>query len=249
MTPKNAVILSNVTKQYVLHHEKPTLVEHIITGKNERFTALHDINLTIPYGQKLGIIGSNGSGKTTLLKIIAGITTPTTGTITTNGNIVSLIDIEAGFHPDLTGEQNVFLNGMIMGMSKKEIGKKLDDIIAFSEIGRFIDAPLFTYSSGMILRLGFAVAIHSSPDILLLDEGMDAGDQFFQKKAAARIRLFLRQVKTIIVVSHWMDIIRRNCNRIVILNNGTVTHRGTRRLIRTYERQLHAASSPVSSRL
>lgn len=249
MKTGNAVELHNVTKQYTLHHEKPTLVEHLFHGKHERFTALHGIDLTIKNGQKLGIIGANGSGKTTLLKIIAGITTPTSGTVESRGMLVSLIDIEAGFHPDLTGEQNIYLNGMIMGMTKREIDTRLDDIISFSEIGRFIDAPLFTYSSGMILRLGFAVAVHSKPDILLLDEGMDAGDQFFQKKAAARFRHFLHEVRTIIVVSHWLDIVRKNCDSVIIMNNGEITHRGSRKLISTYERQLNTSHPPVSSRL
>src|SRR3990167_10056105 len=154
------ITLTEVTKSYTIHHEKPTLVEHLINGRNESFNALEDINLEIKKGEKIGIIGPNGSGKTTLLKIIAGITSPTMGIVKTSGMIVSLIDLEAGFHPDLTGEQNIVLNGMLLGMTRAEIAKKHQAIVRFAGIGQFIDAPLYTYSSGMMLRLGFAVAVH-----------------------------------------------------------------------------------------
>src|SRR3990167_6304133 len=155
-----AIQLDYVAKQYVLHHEKPTLVETLFSPKDEVFFALKDISLEVSKGERVGIVGRNGSGKTTLLKIIAGISTPSTGSVTTDGKVVSLIDLEAGFHPDLTGEQNIVLNGMLLGMTRAEIAKKHQAIVRFAGIGQFIDAPLYTYSSGMMLRLGFAVAVH-----------------------------------------------------------------------------------------
>src|SRR3989304_6408892 len=166
-----AVKLTAVSKKYIVHHEKPTLVENILSrGKNEEFWALKDINLTIQKGEKVGIIGPNGSGKTTLLEIIAGITSSTKGKVATYGKLVSLIELEAGFHPELTGEENIFLNGLLVGMPKEEVRTKFKDIVSFADIGRFIDAPFYTYSEGMKLRLGFSILAHTSPDIVLLDE-------------------------------------------------------------------------------
>ena len=194
-----AFILKNVSKRYFIHHEKPTLVEKFTIKKNETFYALKNINLTINRGERVGIVGPNGSGKTTLLKIITGITTPTEGTVTTFGKVVSLIDLQAGFNPDLNGEQNIFLSGMLLGMRKKEIVQKLQSIIDFADIHQFIDTPMFTYSSGMMLRLGFSIAVHSDPDILLLDETITVGDQNFQAKSLKKIQEFFKQDKTIVV--------------------------------------------------
>lgn len=222
-----AIQLSSISKKYEIHHEKPTLVEKFINGRNETFWALKDINLTIKKGERVAIIGPNGSGKTTLLKIIAGITAPTTGTIETHGKVVSLIDLEAGFHPDLTGEQNIYINGMLLGMGKKDIAKKLDRIISFADIGQFIDVPLFTYSSGMKLRLGFAIAVRANPDILILDEGLSVGDADFQKKSQAKIWEFFRNGKTVLVVTHWLEFIKRNCRRILTMEKGRVISDGT----------------------
>jgi ABC-type polysaccharide/polyol phosphate transport system ATPase subunit len=233
---QTAIELEGVSKMYTIHHEKPTLVEHLIKGKSEEFYALHDIHLTIKKGERVGIIGPNGSGKTTLLKIIAGITSPTNGMVTANGAIVSLIDLEAGFHPDLTGIENVYLNGMLLGMKKQEIKRTLRSIIAFADIQQFIDVPLFTYSEGMKLRLGFAVAVHANPDILILDEGLSVGDRDFQKKSQVKIQEFFRKGKTILVVTHWLDFVRRNCNRIVILRKGSVAADGPISLMNQYER-------------
>lgn len=222
-----AIRLSGVTKQYTIHHEKPTLVEKMVKGREEKFLALNDINLTIKKGERVGIIGPNGSGKTTLLKVIAGITTPTSGTVETRGKIVSLIDLEAGFHPDLTGIQNIYLNGMLLGMSKYDITKKLDYIIRFADIKQFIDAPLFTYSEGMKLRLGFAIAVHADPEILILDEGFSVGDKNFQIKANSKIKEFSKRKKTIIIVTHLLEIIFKimngKLNRIIHLKKGCVS--------------------------
>ncbi len=221
-----AIQLANVSKKYEIHHEKPTFVEKFVKGKNETFWALQDINLTIRRGETVGIIGPNGAGKTTLLKIISRIATPTKGEVKTCGNVVSLIDLEAGFHQDLTGLQNIFLNGMLLGLTKKEIEEKLISIIEFADIRQFIDAPLFTYSEGMKLRLGYSIAISSNPDILIFDEGIGAGDENFRKKSIAKTQEFFKQGKTIIIASHWMEFIKQNCKRIIEFEQGRIKHDG-----------------------
>jgi ABC-type polysaccharide/polyol phosphate transport system ATPase subunit len=232
--PGIAIQLTNVSKKYEIHHEKPTLVEKFVKGPNETFWALKNITLTIKRGEKIGLIGPNGSGKTTLLKIIAGITTPTSGSVATYGKVVSLIDLEAGFHPDLTGYQNIYINGMILGMKKREIEKNISSIIDFADIRQFIDAPLFTYSSGMALRLGFAVAIHANPDILLLDEGFGVGDARFQRKSRKILLQFARSGKTIIVVSHWLDQIKNYTNRLVWFERGKIKQDDTTKVVSKY---------------
>ena len=221
---KNVSIkIEGVSKKYTLHHEKPTLVENISKrGHKEEFWALKDINLEIKKGERVGIVGPNGSGKTTLLEIIAGITSPTGGKVHTNGKLVSLIELSAGFHPELTGEENIYLNGMLIGMSKKEISSKLKKIISFADIGQFIDAPFYTYSEGMKLRLGFSVVAHTNPDIVLLDENMAVGDQEFRKKSYKKIRMFINQGKTVIIVSHFMDFVKANCDRALWLEKGNI---------------------------
>jgi len=238
MKKKKQVVISlkNITKTYTLHHEKPTFVENVVRRrKKEIFTALNKINLDIYEGEKVGIIGANGSGKTTLLKIIVGITTPTNGSVESRKKIVSLIDLEAGFHPDLTGEENIFLNGLIIGMKKKEIKQKFEQIIKFADIGQFIDAPLYTYSQGMKLRLGFSVAVHADPDILILDEGIGVGDEKFRKKTIARINSFFKKGKTILVVSHWLDFLEQNCQRIIVVKKGVIFRDGGRKVIKEYQ--------------
>lgn len=217
-----AIKLQKITKKYVIHHEKPTLIEKIVKQRNESFFALKNICFEIRFGERVGIIGANGSGKTTILKIISCITSPTSGIVTTKGKIVSLIDLEAGFHPDLTGEQNVFLNGMLLGMNKEEIVRELKHIIKFANIGRFIDIPLFTYSQGMKLRLGFSIAIHAKPDILILDENMSIGDRKFKKTTYDKIQETISKNKTIIIASHDLKFIGENCDRVIWLEKGKI---------------------------
>jgi ABC-2 type transport system ATP-binding protein/lipopolysaccharide transport system ATP-binding protein len=219
-----AIKLSNITKIYQLHHEKPTLVENIFKkNKKEVFTALSGVNLEIKKGEKVGIIGPNGSGKTTLLKLISGITTPTKGLVKTWGKVVSLIDLSAGFHPDLTGQENIFLNALLVGMDKEEVKSKFKEIVEFADIGGFIDAPLYTYSSGMKLRLGFSISIAANPDILILDEGIAVGDEDFQKKSSEKIEEFFKQKKTILLVSHWMEYLQNHCQKVLLVENGKLT--------------------------
>jgi ABC-2 type transport system ATP-binding protein/lipopolysaccharide transport system ATP-binding protein len=216
-----AIELKNITKEYVIRHEKPTLVEKFIKGKTERFKALDNVSLTIRKGERVGIIGPNGSGKTTLLKIIAGIANPSSGSVKKYGRTVSIIDLGAGFHGDLTGYQNIFINGLLLGMSKKVIQNKLTEIINFAEIGSFIDAPLFTYSSGMCLRLGFAIAYFSDPDIFIIDEGISVGDQQFQKKTKKALDDLEINNKTVILTSHVHEIISL-CNKLYMVKGGQI---------------------------
>lgn len=222
-----AIEIKLVTKIYDVYREKPTFVEKLLSKKDiDKFTALNNVCINIYKGQKVGIIGHNGSGKTTLLKIIAGITSPTKGTVRRFGKTISLIDLTAGFHPDLTGEENVYLNGLLIGMGKKELIEKYEDIVAFADIGSFINSPFYTYSDGMKLRLGFSVAIHANPDILVLDEGISAGDVNFQKKVGDRIERMFREDKTIIVVSHWLEYLEKHCDRFLLFENGNLVKDG-----------------------
>lgn len=230
-----AIQLSGVSKRYTIHHEKPTLVEKLVK-RDETFWALKNINLTIRRGERIGIVGANGSGKTTLLKIIAGITTPTTGTVKTNGKIVSLIDLEAGFHPEFTGVQNIYLNCMLLGMQKDEIDSKLKKIISYAEIGKFIDAPLFTYSSGMKLRLGFSVALYADPSIMVLDEGLSVGDQKFKDKIKNKTPQIFDKSKTIIIVSHNLYTFFDYCRRIIVIDKNRISYDGGLEGIRYYDR-------------
>ncbi len=235
---KTTVIkLTHISKQYEIHHERPTLIEDLIDGKNEKFDALNNISISIYKGDRIGLIGANGSGKTTLLKIITKITHPTKGRLITKGRIVSLIDLNAGFHPDLTGIQNIYLNAMVLGMRKREIEEKLESIISFAEIDRFIDVPIYTYSEGMKLRLGFSVAIHADPDIIVLDEGLSVGDLSFQEKCQKYFDNYFKSGKTLIVCLHALDFIKNNCNRVLIMNEGKIISDGPISLIEKYENQ------------
>jgi ABC-type polysaccharide/polyol phosphate transport system ATPase subunit len=235
MQEPTAVKLSGVSKKYILHHEKPTLVENLFRKRqNEEFWALRDIDLSIQKGDRVGIIGKNGSGKTTLLEIFAGITTPTEGKVEAFGKMVSLIELEAGFHPELTGEENIYLNGLLVGMSKPEIDRKLKKIVLFADIGRFIDAPFYTYSEGMKLRLGFSIVTHTDADIVLLDENLSVGDREFSIKSYNKIREFIKEGRTIVIVSHRMDVLKEMCNRIVWMEEGKIKKVGGKLLIEKY---------------
>lgn len=236
LKPEIAIQLKRVTKTYELHHEKPTFFERLVKNeKKEFFTALKNVDLTIFKGEKVGIVGKNGAGKTTLLKVISRITTPNQGVVKSVGRLVSLIDLEAGFHPDLSGEENIFLNGLVIGMSKREIKEKYKEIVQFADIGQFIDAPMYTYSTGMKLRLGFAVAVFSDPDLLILDENIGAGDQDFQKKSTEKIEEFFEKGKTILVVSHWLEYLQERCERFIWIQSGKVKMEGGLEVIRKYE--------------
>lgn len=188
----------------------------------EDFWALEHISFNIEAGERVGIMGKNGAGKSTLLKILSRITTPTTGNIITRGKITSLLEVGTGFHPDLTGRENVFLNGSIMGMSRSEIKRKFDQIVEFSEVEKFLDTPVKHYSSGMQVRLAFSVAAHLTPDILILDEVLSVGDHQFQQKCIKRMEEISNSGCTVIFVSHNIDAIEKYCKRAILLVNGKI---------------------------
>lgn len=197
-----------------------------IRGKRAHtFEALRDITFTVEPGESVGIIGANGSGKSTLLKILAGVTAPTRGTVTVNGKVASLLELGAGFHPLLTGRENVYLNGRILGMTPADVDREFDRIVEFSGIEAFIDHPVETYSSGMFVRLGFAVAVHANPDIFLVDEVLSVGDEDFQRRCRERIGRLREEGKTIVFVSHDLSIVNTLCERVILLSEGTMVVR------------------------
>lgn len=226
-----AVTIEGVSKRFRLYHEKPqSLKERLIRFRRsgyEDFWALHDVSFTIDEGETLGILGHNGSGKSTLLKLIAGIMRPTEGEIRTVGRIAALLELGTGFHPELTGRENVFLNASILGIPDAEIARRFDEIVEFAELEQFIDQQVKHYSSGMVVRLGFAVAIHVDPEVLLVDEVLAVGDEAFQGKCLAQVRDLQEQGRTIVFVSHSADTVRQICDRAVVLDHGDVVAEGT----------------------
>ena len=193
----------------------------------EEFLALHDINLTVYEGERVGIIGHNGAGKSTLLKLISQITAPTTGTIEMNGRIASMLEVGTGFHPELTGRENIFMNGAILGMTKQEIESKIEDIIDFSEVRQFIDTPVKRYSSGMFVKLAFSVAAHLDSEIMIMDEVLAVGDMAFQNKCLEKMNeVSKKEGRTILYVSHNMNTIRQLCERCIVLSHGQVVFNG-----------------------
>src|SRR5271165_1288208 len=194
--------------------------------KQETFWALKDVSLDVREGEVLGLIGRNGAGKTTLLKILSRITRPTTGHATIHGRVGSLLEVGTGFHPELTGRENAFLSGAILGMSKRDITRKFDEIVAFAELEKFIDTPVKHYSSGMYVRLAFAVAAHLEPEILLVDEVLAVGDINFQKKCLGKMGDVARAGRTVVLVSHQLNQIRRLCHRVVWVDDGQIRQNG-----------------------
>ncbi len=207
--------------------------------RQEMFTALRDVSFSVEQGESLGIIGRNGSGKSTLLSILAGVTLPTSGTVEVRGRVASLLELGAGFHPVLTGRENVFLNAGLLGMRHAQTAAVFDDIVNFAGVGPFIDQPIETYSSGMFVRLGFSVAVHTNPDIFLVDEVLSVGDEEFQRKCRRKIGELREQGKTIVFVSHDLGIVNTLCQRVVLLSNGEMVQRGTaQKTISYYLRQV-----------
>ena len=193
---------------------------------DETFSALRNVSFTVPKGQTLGVIGRNGSGKSTLLKLVAGITKPTTGTVRVDGRISALIELGAGFHPEISGRENVFINGIMLGLTKREITRRFDEIVDFAEMADFIDAPVKTYSSGMYMRLGFAVAIHVDPEVLLVDEVLAVGDEGFTHKCLDKFAEFKRRGKTILLVTHSLGLVERFCDEALWLDAGQMKGMG-----------------------
>jgi ABC-type polysaccharide/polyol phosphate transport system ATPase subunit len=202
---------------------------------DETFTALNDISLTVPKGRTLGVIGRNGSGKSTLLKLVAGISKPSSGTVRVAGRISALIELGAGFHPEISGRENVFINGIMLGLSKREVAERFDEIVEFAEMQEFIDAPVKTYSSGMYMRLGFAVAIHVDPEVLLVDEVLAVGDEGFTHKCLDKFGEFKRRGKTILLVTHSLGMVERFCDEALWLDAGRIKGSGDpKRIVGAY---------------
>lgn len=231
-----AIELRGISKRFRFHSRRAPItlksaILELLRGrydfKKEQFAALRNIDLTLEAGRTLGIVGANGSGKSTLLKLIAGIYRPDSGTLRVQGRVASLIELGAGFHPELTGRENVVINGIILGMSQREVRRRLDDIIEFSGLEQFIDAPTRTYSSGMYVRLGFAVAAHLDPDVLLIDEALGIGDAAFARKCAHRLAEFRRSGRTMVLVTHDAAAVERWCDEAVWLDRGVIQAAGT----------------------
>jgi len=243
---KSVIEIKKLSKAYMIGHEQQAMAGtmtfrdsltnlvrkplELITGhqlKKEKFWALKDVTLNIEQGDVVGIIGRNGSGKSTLLKVLSRIVEPTKGEAVMRGRVASLLEVGTGFHPELTGRENVFFNGAILGMSRKEINAKFDEIVAFSEVEKFLDTPVKFYSSGMYVRLAFAVAAHLDPDILIVDEVLAVGDAAFQKKCLGKMKDVAGQGRTVLFVSHSMATIQSLCTRGVLMKDGKVVSQGS----------------------
>lgn len=229
MKSNKAIIVDHVNKDFKLYYDKAnTLKEKILffskknKNKNDVLHILKDINITIEKGESVALIGTNGSGKSTLLKLMTKIIYPNKGKIFINGKLTSLLELGAGFHPDFSGRENIYFNSSIFGLTRKEIDKRIDEIIKFSELGDFIDNPVRTYSSGMYMRLAFSIAINVDADILLIDEILAVGDQHFQEKCFNKLKSLKQEGKTIVIVTHNMGQVKQFCDRAVWLYKGDV---------------------------
>jgi ABC-2 type transport system ATP-binding protein len=243
----SAVSVENVWKYFRLYHEKNQYLKStLLRGRRARydeFWALKGVDFEIPFGSTFGIIGSNGSGKSTLLKCLAGILSPDKGSVSCNGRMAALLELGAGFHPDLSGRENIYLNGAILGMTRSEIDRKLEEIIDFSGLEKFVDTPVKNYSSGMVVRLGFAVATNVDPEILIIDEVLAVGDESFQHRCHEKIESFRQEGRTIILVSHGLMQVAQLCSTVAWLEKGVIQEIGTSYdVIGKYAGQSHDAA-------
>jgi lipopolysaccharide transport system ATP-binding protein len=227
-----AVTVRGLGKVYDCHREQYKALRDVLSGRTRHLPkaktiALNDVSFDVPTGQILGVVGGNGAGKSTLFKVMARVTAPTYGEATLHGRLGALLEVGAGFHPELTGRENVMLNGSILGMSRREIESRFDDIVEFSEIRESIDEPVKQYSVGMYMRLAFAVAAHLEPDILLVDEVLAVGDARFQEKCLNKVRELGRSGRTLLFISHQLDVVRQLCDRCVLLRRGNLVDDGT----------------------
>ncbi|MGA2873285.1 MAG: ABC transporter ATP-binding protein [Candidatus Dormibacteria bacterium] len=222
--PDLAIEINDVSKRFRIYHQRSVTLKQALVersrGRYEEFWAVRDVSVEIPAGESLGIIGENGSGKSTLLKCVAGILIQDKGNISVRGRLASLLEVGAGFHPDFSGRENIYLNGAILGLPRRYIKSVLDEIVAFAELEQFIDNPVRTYSSGMYTRLGFSIAVHLDPDILLVDEVLAVGDEAFQRRCMERIHAFRADGGTLVFVSHALDSVRAVCERCLWIDRG-----------------------------
>lgn len=227
---KNAIEVNSLSKNFRLYHERNRYIKAAFLrgrrAKFDEFIALNDVSFDVPHGATLGIIGSNGSGKTTMLKCLTGIYTPERGSIKIDGKVAALLELGAGFHPELTGSENIFLNGAILGMTKRDVELKFDKIVEFAGLEKFINTPVKNFSSGMVVRLGFSIAAHVEPKILLIDEILSVGDQDFQRKSTEKIEEFRREGRTIVVVSHSLGLVQQLCKEVIWLDKGKIRQAG-----------------------
>jgi ABC-2 type transport system ATP-binding protein len=248
----HAVVADDISKVFRISNDPVRSMKERLVGLGRRrytdFAALSPMSFAIEQGETVGILGHNGSGKSTLLKCIAGILRPTTGTVAVRGRLASLLELGAGFHPELSGRENVYINAAFLGISRREIEARFDDIIEFAELGRFIDEPVKHYSSGMYVRLGFAVAVNVDPDVLLVDEVLAVGDESFATKCLDRVKEFQAEGRTIVVVTHAADIVRQVCQRALVLDHGRlVADERPNDAIRIFREHLHGALTDDSS--
>jgi len=249
MNSIEVVQVSKVYRRFSHKRQFATLKSALLGGSlirdlrpDETFSAIQDVSFTVPRGRTLGVIGRNGSGKSTMLKLVAGITKPTSGTVRVNGRISALIELGAGFHPEISGRENVFINGIMLGLSKREIARRFDEIVEFAELRDFIDAPVKTYSSGMYMRLGFAVAIHVDPEVLLVDEVLAVGDEGFTHRCLDKFAEFKRRGKTILLVTHSLGLVERFCDEALWLDVGRLKGMGDpRRVVSAYIADVEAS--------
>lgn len=230
-----AIRAENLTKEFKLAHHAYASLKGLLLSflprRIERLVALQNVSFTIRKGETVGIIGQNGSGKSTLLGVIARVYKPTSGTLEVNGRVAPLLELGAGFHPDLTGLENIYFNGVILGLTRKQVAERLDTIVQFAELEGYIDAPIRTYSSGMLMRLGFAIAAHVDADILLVDEVLAVGDARFQQKCYDKILQFQHEGRTILFVSHDMEAVQRVAQRVLWLDKGILRADGEAHMV------------------
>jgi ABC-type polysaccharide/polyol phosphate transport system ATPase subunit len=244
-----AVSVENLSKTYKVYGNPWERVRELVTRRprHREFRALRDVTFSLPHGEGLAILGENGAGKSTLLKILAGITPPTSGTLSVRGKIASILELGSGFHPEFTGRQNIVLNAAMLGLSEEEVRQKTPDIIAFSELGDFIDQPVKCYSTGMAMRLGFSIATQVEPDVLIIDEALSVGDGYFQKKCMDRLRVFVESGGTLLFCSHAMYYVSAFCQRALWLKGGRPEALGpVSQVVREYENFLVAKSAAAA---
>jgi ABC-type polysaccharide/polyol phosphate transport system ATPase subunit len=242
-----AITVEGVSKKFRLFHERPRSVKEVVTRRRRRsfdeFWALRDVSFAVDPGETVGVIGPNGSGKSTLLKCLARILRPERGRIEVQGKLSALLEVGAGFHPELTGRENVFLNAAILGLNRTEVRDRFDEIVEFAGLARFIDTPVKSYSSGMYVRLGFAIAVNVRPDVLLVDEVLAVGDEEFQRRCLDRFEAMRRTGRTVVLVTHALETVRELCDRAVFLREGRVADLGpARSVVDTYLRDVGDAS-------
>jgi ABC-type polysaccharide/polyol phosphate transport system ATPase subunit len=246
-----AIIVDRVSKRYIMRGPQPrTFQEAVLRAigalrSKQPFWALRDVSFAVNAGEAVAIVGHNGAGKSTLLRLICGLSRPTSGHAAARGRVAALLELGAGFHPDLTGRQNLQVSATISGLSRPEVAARFDEIVSFAEIAEFIDQPLRMYSSGMRMRLGFAVAIHVDPTILIVDEALAVGDAGFREKCLDRIEIFRRQGKTLLLVSHDLETVQRFCPRTIWLQSGAIIADGpSEEVVDAYRRQNGAPPDP-----